>query len=173
MEIENLQDLEEKISKQSTPFIVIGVGIPGSGKTTVLKKLADHLDVMYISSDNIREEVTGSQHDQSANAEVWAKVYRRVASTVQNGESVIVDATHIYRRRTTVKQYRSYGAVSVVAITFAVPFSVAKQRNAARERTVDEQVLHKMQTALENTPVTKSEGFDLVAHYKPDKDIIK
>lgn len=161
--------LMTQIQTLPMPYVVMGVGIPGSGKTTVLKDLAERLEVAYISPDEIREEVTGSQHDQSANVQVWAIVYRRVKAILQKGGSVVVDATHIYRRSSTVRQYRTYGAAAVVAVTFQVSIEVAKHRNAGRGRTVDEAVLNKMYAALERHPVSVQEGFDRVIHYEEDQ----
>jgi len=159
-------NLEHQIRTLPTPYVVVAVGIPGSGKTTVLKKLAGDLGVKYISPDEIRAELTGSEHNQSANAQVWKMTYHRVKSMLQKGHSVVVDATHTSNRSSTVKQYRSYGAISVVAVTFSVPLEVAKQRNAARSRTVDVAVLDKMYIAFERRPVSLDEGFNKVLHYK-------
>jgi len=158
--------LEHQLRTVSAPYVVMAVGIPGSGKTTVLKKLAAKLEVVYISPDEIREEVTGSQHDQSANAHVWSMAYGRVKTALRAGLSVIIDATHASHRSSAAKQYRSYGAASVIAVTFTVPLAVAKQRNAARDRVVDEAVLDKIHARLESSPLRLEEGFDAIFHYK-------
>lgn len=158
--------LEQQLRTVPTPYVAMAVGIPGSGKTTVLKKLATQLEVVYVSPDEIREEVTGSQHDQSANAQVWNIAYSRVKAALQAGTSVIVDATHASHRSSAAKQYRSYGATSVIAITFTVPLAEAKRRNAARDRMVDETVLDKMHAHLESKPLRHEEGFDAILHYK-------
>lgn len=158
--------LEQRLRTTPAPYVAMAVGIPGSGKTTVLKKLAAKLEVVYVSPDEIREEVTGSQHDQSANAQVWNIAYGHVKAALQAGMSVIIDATHALHRSSAAKQYRSFGAASVIAITFTVPLAVAKQRNAARDRMVDEAVLDKMHARLESKPLRLEEGFDVILHYK-------
>lgn len=163
--------LEQQLRTVPMPYVAMAVGVPGSGKTTVLKKLAAKLEAVYVSPDEIREEITGSQHDQSANAQVWSIAYSRVKAALQAGTSVVVDATHASHRSSAVKQYRSYGATSVIAITFTVPLAVAKQRNATRDRVVDETVLDKMHARLESKPLRLEEGFDAILHYKSSPKI--
>jgi dephospho-CoA kinase len=43
--------------------IIIGIGVPGSGKTTALKPFAERNTYTYISPDDIRAELTGNAAD--------------------------------------------------------------------------------------------------------------
>lgn len=45
--------------------IIIGIGIPGTGKTTYLKKIASEQNYTYVSSDEVREEVFGDAGNQN------------------------------------------------------------------------------------------------------------
>jgi predicted kinase len=157
-----MNNLEQQLQALPEPYVVMGVGIPGSGKTTVLSEVAEHLYINRISPDEIREELTGNQANQSVNAEAWDETYRRVQATLELGRSVIIDATHAeaFRRPQTVEMYRSFGAVAVVAIVFDTPIDIAKQRNVARDRVVPKYVLDEMHTALTQEPVSTDEGFD-------------
>ena len=159
-----MNTLEQQLQALSEPYVVMGVGIPGSGKTTVLREVAEHLDITRVSPDEIREELTGNQASQSVNAEAWSEAYRRVQASLELGHSAIVDATHAeaFRRPQTVEMYRSFGAVAVVAVVFDTPLEVAKERNATRERVVPEYALDKMHAALTREPVSTEEGFDEV-----------
>jgi predicted kinase len=58
--------------------LILGIGIPGSGKTTVLKKLANDYNYSYICPDDIRFELTLDMSDQSRNKEVWRESYHRL-----------------------------------------------------------------------------------------------
>ena len=142
----------------------MSVGIPGSGKTTVLKALSKKASILRISPDEIREEISGSAEDQSVNHEAWEIAYSRVKEALQANKSIVVDATHTeaYRRPGNIKMYRSYGAESVVAVVFDTPLEIAKKRNANRERVVPEHVLVRMHDSLRNEPPTTEEGFDKV-----------
>ena len=159
-----MNTLEQQLQTLPEPYVVMGVGIPGSGKTTALCEVAEHLDITRISPDEIREELTGNQASQSVDAEAWNEAYRRVQTTLELGHSAIVDATHAeaFRRPQTVEMYRSFGAVAVVAVVFDTPLEVAKERNATRERVVPEYILDEMHAVLTGEPVTTEEGFDKV-----------
>lgn len=47
--------------------VIVGIGLPGSGKTTALKPFADKNSYIYICPDDIRAELTGNPADQSKN----------------------------------------------------------------------------------------------------------
>lgn len=162
--VKPMNTLEQQLQILPEPFVVMGVGIPGSGKTTVLSEVAEHLDIIRISPDEIREELTGNQANQSVNAEAWNQAYARVRATLELGRSAIVDATHTeaFRRPQAVEMYRSFGAMAVVAVVFDTPLEVAKERNGARERVVPDFVLERMHAALTSEPVHENEGFDEV-----------
>lgn len=159
-----MNTLEQQLQTFPEPYVVMGVGIPGSGKTTVLREVAEHLEITRISPDEIREELTGDQASQSVNAKAWEETYRRVQATLELGRSAIVDATHTeaFRRSGTVETYRSFGAAAVVAVVFDTSLEVAKERNANRERVVPEYALDRMHAALTREPAKVSEGFDEV-----------
>lgn len=162
--VKPMNTLEQQLQILPEPFVVMGVGIPGSGKTTVLSEVAEHLNIIRISPDEIREELTGSQANQSVNAEAWNETYARVQATLELGRSAIVDATHAeaFRRPQAVEMYRSFGAAAVVATFFDTPLDIAKQRNAGRQRVVPDYALERMHQALTAEPATTEEGFDKV-----------
>ena len=159
-----MSNIREQLEELETPFVVMGAGIPGSGKTTVLSELATDLDVNRISPDDIREELSGDAANQSVNKEAWDETYARAERALAAGESVIVDATHAeaWRRPQTVEMYRSFGAASVAAVVMDTPVDIAKERNVGRDRVVPEYAIDRMAEALENEPVSVKEGFDLV-----------
>lgn len=159
-----MKSLEDQLKSLPKPYVVMSVGIPGSGKTTVLKVISKNASILRISPDEIREEISGSATDQSVNHEAWEITYSRAQEALQANKSVIVDATHAeaYRRPGNVKMYRSYGAQSVVAVVFSTPLDTAKQRNTNRDRVVPEHALVRMHESLRNEPPTVAEGFDKV-----------
>ncbi len=159
-----MSKLEQQLGELETPFVVMGVGIPGSGKTTVLSELAGDFDIARICPDDIREEISGNAADQSVNAQAWEEAYDRVKDELAGGNSVIIDATHAeaWRRPQTVEMYRSFGAVTVAAVFIDVPVEIAKERNTGRDRVVPDYAIEKMAKALESEPVSLKEGFDVV-----------
>lgn len=159
-----INDLERELQSLPQPYVVMAVGVPGSGKTTILSELAQKLHISRICPDEIRKELTGSEADQSVNQQAWDIAYDRIRRLLVGGKPVVVDATHAeaWRRPSTIEKYRSYGATSVVAIVISTPLEIAKRRNSLRERVVPEQWIDSMHKELESEPPTTEEGFDKV-----------
>lgn len=56
----------------SRPKLYVMCGLSGSGKSTIAKQIAnDNPDTVIISTDIIREQLTGEIGDQSQNDEVF------------------------------------------------------------------------------------------------------
>jgi predicted kinase len=135
--------------------VIITVGIPGSGKTTMVKKFADKMGISatYISADAIREELTGDAGNQTANKRVWTLVYKRFTEALLNDDDIILDNTSIKLkdRQKIYKTIRECNKMKETEIIiFYCPCSVAKsmlnQQN--RDRKVPIDVVRRMQLEL-------------------------
>lgn len=144
--------------------LIMGVGIPGSGKTTVLRNIAKKHDYSYICPDDIRMELTGDAANQTKNKEVWGEAYRRLEAYLKEGRTVIFDATfsNNISRNTCLSLARKSGASKVQGLYVDTPLEIAKERNAGRDRVVPEFVLERMSGSLENNPPIIEEGFDSI-----------
>lgn len=70
--------------------IYMMIGIPGSGKTTIARRLQASLDATIISSDVVRQT-----HPDWKEEYVFPEVYRLIGYTLLKGRNVIFDATNI------------------------------------------------------------------------------
>lgn len=142
--------------------LVIGIGIPGSGKTTFLTHYAKEHGYAYISPDDIREELTGNRLHQARNTEVWQLAESRMRDRLQEGESVVFDATFArgHERRSFIEAARAYGADRIEGYYFNVPLEVARERNARRESSVRHHALARMNRLIQEDPPCVSEGLD-------------
>lgn len=75
------------------------VGLPGSGKSFYAKSLSEETGAIIHSSDAIREELLGSEEDQSESPKVFALLHCRVKKDLSDGRDVIYDATNINSKR--------------------------------------------------------------------------
>jgi predicted kinase len=142
--------------------LIVGMGIPGSGKTTILKKLAAEHSYSYICPDDIREELTGNASDQSQNTEVWNKARLRLQAFLKQDLTVVFDATFSdsEERKEFIAFARENGAKNIQGIHVSAPLKTAKERNQSRERKVPEEVLEQMESKLQNSPPKIEDGFD-------------
>lgn len=150
---------------------VIAVGIPGSGKTTTLKPLAEKYGLAYVNGDDIREELWGDPRDQSDNKKVWLETNRRTAEALKD-RGVVVDRTFVeaWKRKEAITFVRAHGADRVIGIYFAIPFETSSERNEARDRIVAKDVMHWMHTTLTREAPSLADGFDaLYTHEELDR----
>ncbi len=75
------------------PALVVMVGASGAGKSTFIDKYFHSHEV--VSTDAIRQELTGDFRRQDANDAVFAEFYRRIEMRLKLGRLVVADATHI------------------------------------------------------------------------------
>lgn len=156
-----------KMEVSSSPSVVMGIGIPGAGKTTALEKFAEQLEWPRICIDEIRKELVGDEANQSISREAWDISCQRIESLIKNGTSCILDATNVYSesRQKLIKTYREMGALTIGGIIFNTPLQDSLRRDAYRARVVKSETITRMHNALWMTPPTQDEGFDWLAFF--------
>ena len=180
------------------PQILYFIGLPASGKSTYASKYKD-LDYVYLSSDNIREELSnGMQDDQSVSREAFRKMFGRTLQALEEGHNVIYDACNTvkYNRVNTIKNWRKRfeGDLTITAVVFDTPLEVCKERNEKRnlegsfvmdnnkeirkvDRNVPVDVLERMDRSLHKDFPSLDDGFDNIeiVKYEPqvNKDLEK
>ena len=121
------------------------VGLPGSGKSTFGNALASEENAKLFSSDELRNELLGSEDDQSANSVVFSELHKRILKALEDGESVIYDATNISskNRKNFLQRLNKYD-IEKRAVIFATPYEECLRRNAGRDRVVPDYAIKKM-----------------------------
>ena len=142
--------------------VFVGIGIPGSGKTTVLKRFAKENNLFYINKDEIRHELLGDATDQSQNKMVWEEERNRIEYVLSEGMSIVTDSTlaEQSKRRNQLEFIQNAGAERIIGIYFDVPLETALERNTSRDRVVPEDAVRMMHRQLQENPPSLEDGFD-------------
>jgi predicted kinase len=138
--------------------IVLLVGLPGSGKSTYLKRMG----VEGLSSDAIRRWLADDETDQTIHDRVFETLRYLLRQRLSLRRPVTyIDATHltVAERAPYLGIGRSYGC-QVEALFFDVPLEICRERNRGRARVVPEEALEKMAARL--IPPSLAEGFTKV-----------
>jgi predicted kinase len=149
---------EQTPLKSPKGYVVLAIGLPGSGKTTWYKRRG----VTPLSSDMLRSILFDDITEQRYQGLVFSTLRsllraRLIAKMPWN----YVDATNLspHERRQWIKMAKSFG-YEVQAVFFDVPLSVCMERNRKRDRAVTDEVMLKMAERLR--PPTFKEGFEKI-----------
>lgn len=127
-------------------FFHATIGIPGSGKSTYVKKLmAAHPSAKVIHPDAIREDLTGSISDQSKNGIIFSQIVpQKLREAAQNRQDVIYDATCVsVKARDIFKLAKLLGYITVAHV-MKTSHEESRARNKSRERVVPDFVMDRM-----------------------------
>ena len=115
----------------SVPGLSVLIGAAGAGKSTLAAWLVAPDE--RLSSDALRERVSGDPTDQRATGTAFRILHREVGRRLSAGRLVLVDATNVERpaRLDLVRIGRRAG-VAPVALVLAFAADVVHARNAAR-----------------------------------------
>lgn len=120
-------------------------GLPGSGKSTYAKKNFVGENIIYLSSDELREELLNDINNQEENNKVFEEMERRTISALKSGKSVVYDAcnTSYKKRMHLLKQINRYNARKICIVVYA-DIEDCYERNSHREREVPHTSIDKM-----------------------------
>jgi predicted kinase len=149
---------EQSALKSPKGYVVLTIGLPGSGKTTWYKRRG----VTPLSSDLLRSLLFDDITEQRYQGLVFSTLRsllraRLIAKMPWN----YVDATNLspHERKQWIKMAKSFG-YEVQAVFFDVPLAVCMERNSKRDRQVTDDVMQKMAERLK--PPTFKEGFEKI-----------
>ena len=145
--------------------LIVLVGCPGSGKTTLVKQLLQEGDV-YVSRDEVRFSLVQEDEEYfSRETEVYDTFVQKIQEGLDSGSKVYADATHL-NTAARVKLLRRLSGLEdtyVTALVVRTSLETCLKRNSQREgrAVVPESAVRSMYRSF--TIPSLEEGFDKVS----------
>ncbi len=127
------------------PKLIMLVGLPASGKSTLAKELSEKYDATIHSSDTLRKRLLGDENNQNDNGKLFNVLHNEIKMHLKNGISTIYDATNInYKRRKAFLSELKNIECKKICIVVATPYQKCLANNKTRERNIPEDVIRRM-----------------------------
>lgn len=139
--------------------LVMTIGAPASGKSTISKRYAEKNGMMYLSTDEARAKFGTGEADQTVSPIAFEYVTKKMRDYLSMGKSVVIDATNMNKEDRSKFLRDVPAGVKKIALLFEVDREELIRRDAARGRTVGVGVIDHMLAKYE--PPTKDE-FDQI-----------
>lgn len=157
------------------PTLALLVGPPGCGKSTYAKRyVRGHDNTVYLSSDQIRQELYGDESIQDNPGQVFALMQARAVEALRSWQNVVYDATNMTRKDRAGIIAACPKFVKIEVHVVWAPIETCIERDAARERTVGKKVIDKMlkrfqapyyDEGIDEIKVVRPEGFNVNTYF--------
>lgn len=140
-------------------YLILPIGISGSGKSKLYNEQFKQLGYELISPDNIRIELTGDISNQSKNDEVFKIVDERINDCIKRNVNIFYDATNIntYYRKKFVNKFKSNPNIRIKYYVFSADVDLSFERiendlnNNVNRSKVSYEVLKKQKKLYDET----------------------
>ncbi|HEY9793423.1 MAG TPA: ATP-binding protein [Candidatus Obscuribacterales bacterium] len=151
--------------------LVLLVGVPGSGKTTLAQRLVDR-GYVWLNADQIRHEVHGDEGDQSKSEVVFGIFFSRLEEALEKGQDVVIDNTNINQKHRSPILQRAIkaGYQDIQLWVLDVPLEVCLERNKTRNRQIPDEIVTNYYNTLQGHGKPRKHEGKLVIVRPGDKD---
>lgn len=117
------------------PHLVVVCGLPGVGKTTVGRHLADDLDADLVRTDVVRKELfPDPEYTKTEEQAVYDGLFDRAATALTNRENVVLDGTfHDARYRARAQEVAAAADAAFRLVYVTCREEVVRERIATRQ----------------------------------------
>lgn len=132
-------------SRQQLKRLILLVGIPGAGKSTLAKKIIEK-GFHCLSADPIREELYGDAAEQGDKEQVFKIFFERFDDALAKELDIIIDNTNLNprQRKPILEKAQAAGYTDIQLWLLDVPLDVCLKRNASRPRVVPDDIVANM-----------------------------
>lgn len=162
--------------------LIVGIGIPGSGKTTALKMFAAKNGYLYVCPDEIREKMTGHVGDKSKNPEAWEEANKEMFKGLKEAPAVVFDSTlaNPAQRKQfldSVRETIGDEEIKIDGVFVDTPFEIAQERNLKRgelgEKVVPLQFMERARSGIHDFPPGIEDGLDTLFTLNENQQLVK
>ena len=154
--------------------LIVLSGVPGSGKSFFSQRFKDLKKghVYIVSSDELRDKVTGSQRDMSEDKLVWKLFYglAHVYGMDENGIIILDSTNSICKYRVSIVQPFRKLFQEIDLVAFDIEKDVIRKQNKEREFPVPDDVLERLIERYEGPNELDCRFFDNI-HIVKDHNI--
>jgi uncharacterized protein len=133
-------------ARQAEPMLLVTMGLPASGKTTLAHALAGRLGLVHLSSDVVRKQLAGMRptehrldgferglYGRSMSRRTYAMLRRQAARWLRRRRSLVLDATYSQpAERAALRQLARRSGALLLVVVCRADESVLLARLAAR-----------------------------------------
>lgn len=143
--------------------LILLVGVPGSGKTTLAQSLVKK-GFERLCADDIRLELYSDAAEQGDAKEVFAIFFKRLEALLEDENNIVIDNTNIKfdHRQQIIDRARRSKYTDIQLWVLDVPLAVCLERNKKRERQVPEDVITNLFNTLNGRGKPKIEEGQIV-----------
>ncbi|MFN3973875.1 MAG: AAA family ATPase [Dehalococcoidia bacterium] len=118
------------------PYLIVVSGLPGSGKTTFSRRLAQRLPVLLLESDALRKALFPTPtHSLQESARLFRAVHLLIEGFLKKGIPVILDATNLQEvHREPLYAIAERNKAHLVLVWVEAPEEIVRQRLERRSR---------------------------------------
>lgn len=143
--------------------VVFTAGLPGSGKSTVIKK-SEYSNFRILDCDDIKKSHPDYNPKNPSLLHAWSKseLKKLVNNALTKDDNVVLDTTgtNVNRMLTEINMFKKAGFETVLVFV-SVSLQTAIYRNAKRERTVPKDIIQSKHEVIHSCMSTLREHVDV------------
>jgi len=156
----------------------MSIGVPGSGKTTVMRKIAEWGSFEITGPDTIRLEKHNDETNHEDDQAIWVELRSRVAAAMKAGKTIVIDSTfHTKERRAHFLEFvRANGGTKIEALYFDIPLETLLSRASSRHESGGKEMsgdyIRQAYTELQDNLPAAEEGFDELFRIDEERKVV-
>lgn len=129
--------------------LILLIGIPGAGKTTLAQKLVAR-GFHCLNADSIRKRLYGDEAEQGDPEKVFGIFFDELENELSQGFDIVIDNTNLNpkQRKPILDRAQAAGYSDIQLWLLDVPLETCLERNNARNRNVPDDIVANMHMEL-------------------------